>query len=562
MSTEGYDFVIVGSGSAGSVLAARLTEDPACRVCLIEAGGPGRDPLLRIPLMTGLILRGRRHNWCYETEPVPGLNGRRCALPRGKVLGGSSMINGMVYTRGLPSDYDRWAQSGLSGWSFADLFPYFVKAEDCADGAEGWHGRGGPMTVARRGEPSSPLFDVFLEAAVAAGQPRTDDFNGPDPHGVGLYHFSIRNGRRWSSRQAFLEPAMSRRNLTILTGTTVRKVEFEGSRAVGVTIGREGRKRRISAAREVVLCAGTIGSPHLLMLSGIGDAQALRDVGNPVIVDRPEVGRNLQDHVLVRVIYRCTKAVTLHNLTRPDRGAMAILRAMLFGTGPGATFPLEAGGFLKSDMALDLPDLQVHFMSGTGSGSLRWNPFTRPQPGIDGHGFMANVSVMRPLSRGSISLKSIRPEDPPAIQPNYLAERGDLETLKAGVRRLREIFAAEAFDPWRGEELSPGPGVGDGQIEEWLRGNAETMHHAVGTCRMGEDPGSVVDSSLRVRGVEALRIADASVMPSISSANTHAPTVMIAEKAADLLRGEAPPDRWDPRDGPTTATGRTATGLQ
>lgn len=543
-----FDTVVVGAGSAGCVLAARLSEDSGRRVCLIEAGGRGRDPLLRVPLMTGLLLRGRRHNWSYETEPVPGLGGRRSGWAKGRVLGGSSAINGMVYVRGLPQDYDAWAQRGLAGWSFADLFPYFVRAEDCADGAPGWHGAGGPMTVSRR-PPSNPLFDVFRAAARDAGWPETDDFNGPAPAGIGRYHFSIRDGRRWSSRQAFLDPAMGRPNLTVITDAGVGRVTIADGRATGVEVARRGGAETVGAG-EVVLCAGAVASPQLLMLSGIGPADALAAHGLRCRVDSPEVGRNLQDHVLVRVSHACLKPVTLHRLTRPDRGALALARALLLGTGPASTFPLETGGYLASDRALDGPDLQVHFLPGTTTGAVRWNPFARPASAAEGHGFMANVSLMRPLSRGFVALRSADPADPPVIQPNYLAEPGDVAKLRAGVRILREIFAQAAFDGWRGDELQPGEAVrSDAALDAWIRATADTVYHACGSCRMGADDRAVVDGALRVRGVDGLRVADASVFPAIPSNNTHAPTVAVAEKAADLIRGRPAPPPHDPRDG-------------
>lgn len=530
-----FDYVIVGAGSAGCVLANRLSADSSSRVLLIEAGGRDSNPLLRVPILTGHWLRGRRHNWCYETEPQPGLDGRRVAWPRGKVLGGSSAINGMVYTRGLRSDYDTWAQAGLSGWSYDDVLPYFRRSEDRDRGEDEFHGAGGPLAVFRP-ESGNPLFDAFLDASAQAGYPRTDDFNGEKQEGFGRYDFNIRGGRRNSSATAFLDPARTRPNLAIWTGCQASRIVLKDGAATGVELIRNGARETVTARREIVLSGGVVNSPQLLMLSGIGPADALRQHGIEVARDLPGVGRNLQDHVLARVQYACLQPVTLHDLRRPDRAAAAVLRAVLFGTGPGAAFPLLCGGFFRSRPELDAPDLQCHFLPGLSSGSLRLNPFGGRDT-LDRHGFMANVYQLRPLSRGAITLRSADPSEPPAIQPNYLSEEADRRTLRDGVRALRRIFAQPVLDEFRGEELSPGPETeSDDQIDAWLRETAGTVFHPVGTCKMGGDALAVVDGELRVRGIGGLRVADASVMPRITSSNTHAPTVMIAEKASDMIR--------------------------
>ncbi len=544
--TAEFDYIVVGAGSAGCVLASRLSEDSDVRVLLLEAGPGNLDPLLRVPLMAGAMFRGRRYNWSYVTEPVPGLNGRRVAWARGKVLGGSSAINGMVYSRGLPSDFDGWAQSGLAGWSFDDVLPYFRRSEDFGGVPDERHAAGGPLPVTRRERPSSPLFDAYIEAGRQAGHPVTDDFNGPRPEGFGLFHFNIRDGRRVSSADAFLRDARSRPNLAIWTRAHAARVLFEGNRAVGVRVRRSGRPRDVRAGREIVLSGGVVNSPQLLMLSGIGAADHLRDHGIDVVADRPQVGRNLQDHVLVRVQYAATEPITLARLDRVDRAVFAVVRAMLFGTGPGSGFPLEAGAFLKSDPALDLPDLQSHFAPALSTGQPRRNPFAMSTATAEGHGFTANVCPMRPFSRGEIRLADAHPLSPPAIQPGYLSHPDDMERLKRGVALLRDVFAQPAFDPFRGRELSPGGDVRrDADVEAWIRRTADTMFHPAGTCRMGADDGAVVDGELRVRGVEGLRVADASVFPSLTSSNTHAPSVMVAEKAADLVCGRSPgrPDR-------------------
>jgi choline dehydrogenase len=536
-----YDHIVAGAGSAGCVLARRLSDDPSCRVLLLEAGGRDWNPLLRVPLMTGLLLRGRHANWFHHTEPESNLTGRRIFWPRGKVLGGSSAINGMVHTRGLPSDYDSWAQTGLRGWSFDDLLPYFMRSEDNRGGASAHRGKGGPLPVTRPGN-AHPLYDAFLDAGAQAGHKRSADFNGPDPEGVGRYDFNIRAGSRWSSARAFLDPVRGRANLTVVTRAHVDRVIVESGRATGIEAIVAG-KRTTFRARSIVLSLGTVGSPCVLMRSGIGPAGELRALGVPVTVDAPEVGRNLQDHLLARVEHVCTKPVTLHATMRGDRAAVALLQALVFGTGPAATFPLEVGGYLRSDPALDAPDLQSHFLPGLSTAALRL-PFLRKVTARhNGHGFFANVYQLRPESRGRIAIRSADPFAEPVIEPNYLSSPADRRVLREGIKRLREIFAQPAFDEYRGPELAPGPGVrSDSQIEAWLAATAESVFHPVGTARMGVDPRSVVDGELRVRGLDGLRVADASVMPRMPSANTHAPTVMIAEKAADLIQGLAKPD--------------------
>jgi choline dehydrogenase len=536
---DSADFIVVGAGSAGCVLANRLSADPGNRVLVLEAGGSDWNPLLRVPLMTGLLLRGGYANWGFVTEPEPQLDRRRLSWPRGKVLGGSSSINGMVHVRGLPSDYESWAQRGLRGWSFADCLPAFKRMEAWEGGADDWRGGDGPLPVTRPPQ-TNPLFDAFIEAGRAAGHPVTRDFNGPEPEGFGRYDFAIRDGQRWSAARAYLAPARGRPNLVVLTRALLLRVLFEKRRAVGVEVLQRGRVLRLRAEREVILSGGTIGSAMALMHSGIGDADALRALGIPVVADRKEVGRNLQDHLLVRVEHACTQPITLHALTRADRAAIALLRAMLFGTGPAASFPIAAGAYLKSDPALDAPDLQSFLLPGLSSAALRLPFLPRATPRHDGHGFFANVYQMRPESRGTLALRSADPRDPPLIRPNHLSSPRDLIVLREGVKRLREVFAQAPMDPFRGPELSPGPAVRtDAEIEAFIRRTAESVYHCTGTCRMGADEASVVDARLRVRGVEGLRVADASVMPTIPSTNTAAPTMMVAERAAEfILSGE------------------------
>ena len=531
------DFIIVGAGAAGAVLAARLSEDRGVSVILLEAGGKARGPLFSVPLMTGVLLRSTIANWSYATEPEAELGGRRIRWPRGKGLGGSTAINGMVYMRGLPSDFDRWAQAGLSGWDWDSVLPAFRRSEDNAIGDPQWHGRGGPMRVSRR-TLGHPLFHAFLDGAVAAGHPRTDDFNGAMPDGAGPYDFTIAAGRRVSTARAFLDPARGRPNLTVRTRALVTRVSIENGRATGVMLLENGRETLLRARREVILCGGTVNSPQLLMLSGIGPADHLRAHGIAVRADLPGVGQNLQDHLLIRVMHATDRRDTIDRLRRADLAAVAGLQAWVFGTGPAASFPIEVGGLFRSHPDLDLPDLQASFMPGLSSATIRL-PFAGMSRTTDpGTGFFANIFQMRPASRGAITLASADPHQPPRIQPRYLSAAPDRTVLREGVRRLREIFATAPFDTFRGAELAPGAHLrSDAELDEFIATTAESVYHPVGTCRMGgdHDAGAVVDPSLCVRDIAGLRVVDASVMPTITSSNTAAPTIMIAERAADLI---------------------------
>ena len=526
------DVIVVGSGSAGAVVAGRLAAETDAQVLLIEAGGRDRNPLFRVPLMTGVLLRGRYANWFYHTEPEPGLAGRRLFWPRGRVLGGSSAINGMVWTRGLPSDYDAWAQRGLQGWGWDEVLARYRRIEAHPGGTTDLHGGDGPQRLSAQ-DGLNPLSQAFLDAGRQAGHRLTDDFNGENPEGVGRYDFTIAAGRRLSAAGAWLAPNRGRPNLRILTGAHALRVLLEGGRAAGLELAK-GHERITARAKEVVLSAGTVNTPQILMLSGIGPADHLAEHAIPVLHDLPGVGQGVQDHLLVRVEHDCTEPVTLHNLLRADRAALALGRAMLFGTGPAARFPLEAGAFLRSDPALDMPDLQAHFLPGRSTAAVRL-PF-RKGTGPEGHGFFANIYQMRPESRGAIRLRSADPFAPPAITAGYLSAPRDIVVLRAGVRRLREIFAQSAFDRWRGAEVRPGVDVqSDADLDAWICGHAESVFHPVGSCRMGSDALAVTDAALRVHGIDGLRIADASVMPALTSCNTHAPTTMIGMHAADLL---------------------------
>ena len=533
---ESFDYIICGAGSAGCVLAARLSEDPTIRVLVLEAGGSDWNPIFKIPMLTGTLLRNRYANWFYHTEPEPNLEGRKLFWPRGKVVGGSSTINGMVYVRGLPIDFDTWAQSGLPSWSSDRVLPYFKRSENYEGGGGAVHGDSGPLRTSRP-PPLSPVSDAFVAAGQQAGYPHTDDFNGANPEGFGRYDFNISGGQRWSTARAFLAPARARPNLRVVTRAQALRIVFDGNRATGVDVRVGGRGERFTATREVVLCGGVVNSPQLLMLSGVGDAEALRRLGIPVVLDLPGVGKNIQDHVLIRVEYACTQPVTLHSLMRVDRAGLAFFNALLFKRGPMSRFPLEVGAYLRSDPALDTPDIQSHFLPGLSTATLRLPGLRVPPKRHDGHAFFANAYQMRPESRGEITLASADPLAAPSIRPNFLSALKDRLVLRRAVQILRDVFAQPAFDAYRGAELAPGPDVkSDAEIDAWIRRTADCVYHCVGTCRMGKGADAVVDEELRVHGLQGLRVVDASIMPNVTSSNTHATVIMIAERAADFIR--------------------------
>ncbi len=537
-----YDYIVVGAGSAGCVLANRLSADPERSVLLVEAGGRDRNPLFRLPLLMGRLFHSGLYNWRYHTEPVPSLGGRSLYWPRGKVLGGSSTINGMIYVRGNRHDYDRWAQMGLEGWSYDDVLPAFRRSEDHIEREDDYHGTGGELTVCRA-RSRNPLFDAFVEAGGQAGHPLNDDFNGAEQEGFGRYDFTIRRGRRCSASLAFLRPVRRRRNLTVAADHAVRRVTIERGRATGIEVQQGGAVRTVHAKREVILCAGVVNSPQLLMLSGIGPADELARHGIDVVHERPGVGRNLQDHVDCVLSYAATKPVTLYRDLRADRLLRAVVEGLLFGRGVATTFPYEGGAFLKSREDLLAPDIQVHFMPALeNAANLHFpSPFRR-QPVEAKHGFSLRVGPLNPESRGTVSLRSADPADAPLIQPNYLQSEADRRTIVAGIRMVRAVVSQPAFDAYRGPELAPGPALqSDAELAAWLDANAMTTFHPVGTCRMGTDPMAVVDARLAVHGIARLRVADASVMPVIASGNTNAPAIMIGEKAAEFIRAATPP---------------------
>ncbi len=527
-----YDYIIVGAGSAGCVLANRLSADPSRRVCLLEAGPEDTSPWIHIPVGIFFTMRSKTLNWGYTTEPQPHLRQRRLFWPRGKTLGGCSSSNAMVYTRGHRRDYDAWATSGNQGWSYADLLPLFKRSQHQERGPSEYHGTGGPLNVADPRQRSA-ISEVFIRAATEVGYPRNDDFNGPEQEGVGFYQVTQKDGRRCSSARAYLHPIRQRPNLTVITNALASRILFQGRRAVGVAyLDRVGNTVELQARLEIVLSGGAINSPQLLLLSGVGPRAELERHGIPLVRELPGVGQNLQDHLDVIVAHR--------DLRRASYGfALSFLPTLLesiveyrrHGRGFLTSNLAEVGGFVKSDPTLPLPNLQYHLTSTIldDHGRRIWG----------GYGYSLHVCDLRPKSRGYLALKSADPRDPPLIQPNYLSHPDDLETLLAGVKTCRKILAAPAFGGYRGEELFPGAAVqSDDELREFIRRRAETIYHPVGTCKMGHDPLAVVDDRLRVHGVRGLRVVDASIMPTLIGGNTNAPVMVIGEKAADLMLAE------------------------
>ena len=533
-----YDYIIVGAGSAGCVLANRLSANPALSVCLVEAGPTDNSPFIRVPLGIIHMMMSRRLNWKYYSVPQRQLDNRRLYYPRGKTLGGSSASNAMVYTRGHAADYDHWAALGNRGWSHAEVLPFFMRAEHHEAGPSAFHGVGGPLNVAPQRSPNL-LSRVFVTAAVEAGYASNPDFNGPIQEGVNCYEVTQKNGERWSVARAYLHPVRKRANLTVLTGARAIRIRLEGKRAAGIDYLRTGRVANAMARREVLVAGGAINSPQLLMLSGIGPRDALEPHGIAVRHLLPGVGRNLQDHLDALVVHRATRPVSLGiSLATVPAQFRHLFDYLVHRRGPLTSNSAEGGGFVRSSAAVVIPDLQFHFTPAHLDGharNLRSALFT-----LLGHGYALHACVLRPKSRGRVTLRSADPTDDPLIDPDFLSHPDDLPLMVKGVRAARAVLAAPAFDPFRGEEIFPGNAVqSDADIADFVRRKAESIYHPVGTCKMGRDDMAVVDDMLRVHGVAGLRVVDASIMPTLVGGNTSAPTVMIGEKAADLILADA-----------------------
>lgn len=528
MAISEYDYIIVGAGSAGCVLANRLSALPNHRVLLLEAGGRDWNPFIHMPAGLARLVQQRAINWNYETEPEPELEGRRLYWPRGKVLGGSSSINAMCYIRGQAEDYDDWAAAGNPGWRYDDVLPYFKRAMDQERGASKYHGVGGPLTVSNL-RHTNPLSRVFIEAAEACGFAKNDDFNGAYQEGFGFYQVTQRNGRRCSTAVAYLEPARERDNLHVHVRAMVEEVLFDGRRVRGLRYQHQGRSVEVALRGELLLAAGAINSPQLLMLSGIGPADHLRGMGIPVVHDLPGVGAHLQDHLDICTLQRCTQKITYDQINEISVG----LNYWVTHSGIGSSNIAEAGGFVRSRLAEDdRPDIQMHFVPA------QLDDHGRNR--LPGHGFTVHACALRPRSRGRLLLSSLDPLAAPHIHANYLSDPYDRAMMLECVKLSRQLLASAPFDAYRGDEIFPGNAAqSDAELMNFIRRKAESIYHPVGTCRMGPDELSVVDHELRVHGIDGLRVVDASIMPALVSGNTNAPTIMIAEKTSDLLLGQS-----------------------
>ncbi|OXS99587.1 choline dehydrogenase [Notoacmeibacter marinus] len=530
------DYVIIGSGSAGAAMAYRLSEDGKHSVIVLEYGGTDAGPFIQMPAALSYPMSMARYDWGYRSEPEPHLGGRRLATPRGKVVGGSSSINGMVFVRGHAMDFDHWRDSGASGWGYADVLPYFKRMESWHGGngkGSAWRGTDGPLHVSR-GPRANPLFDAFLEAGSQAGFPLTPDYNGEQQEGFGPMEQTVWKGRRWSTANAYLRPALKRKNLQLIR-CLARKIVIEDGRATGVEIERRGRIENVTANREVIIAASSINSPKLLMLSGIGPAAHLAEHGIDVVADRPGVGQNLQDHLELYIQQACTQPITLYKHWNLFSKALLGAQWLFFKKGLGASNQFESAAFLRSKPGVQYPDIQYHFLPI----AVRYDG----QAAAEGHGFQAHVGPMRSKSRGEVTLRSADPKDDPRIVFNYMSHEDDWADFRHCIRLTRDIFAQPAFDPYRGREIQPGNAAqSDEALNDHIRDHAESAYHPCGTCRIGaaDDPMAVVDPECRVIGVDGLRLADSSIFPRITNGNLNGPSIMVGEKAADHILGRTP----------------------
>ena len=532
--TGTFDYIIIGAGSAGCVLANRLTEDPSCKVLVLEFGGSDKSIFIQMPTALSIPMNGTKYNWKYMTLPEPGLDGRRVHCPRGKVIGGSSSINGLVYMRGHARDFDEWAELGARGWGYANCLPYFQRAENWQDGGDSYRGDAGPLATNAGNKMKNPLYRAFVDAGREAGYITTEDPNGYMQEGFGAMHMTVKDGVRWSTANAYLRPALKRQNVSLVKGFA-RRVVIENQRAVGVEIEAHKKIQLVKARREVIVAASSINSPKILMLSGIGPAAHLQENGIEVIADRPGVGANLQDHLELYIQQESTQPITLNSVLNPFSKALIGARWLFFKSGLGATNHFEAAAFVRSAAGVDYPDIQYHFIPA----AVRYDGKAVART----HGFQAHVGPMRSKSRGTVTLRSPDAWAKPVIRFNYMAHPDDWTEFRHCIRLTREIFGQAAFDAYRGKEISPGSHVqSDEDLDAFIRDHAESALHPCGTCRMGraDDRKSVVDPECRVIGVEGLRVADSSVFPRVTNGNLNAPSIMTGEKAADHILGRTP----------------------
>lgn len=531
--SESFDYIIVGAGSAGCVLANRLTEDPETSVLLLEYGGSDRSIFIKMPTAFSIPMNMKRFNWYYMSEPEPYLDGRRVHCPRGKVLGGSSSINGLVYVRGHAHDFDQWAEEGATGWDYKHCLPYFRKSESFKFGGDEFRGEDGPLHTNNGNNMENPLYRAFVEAGVQAGYEETNDPNGHLQEGFGPMHMTVRNGGRWSAADAYLKPVLSRPNLRLVTRAMTKSIILDGKRATGVTYEQGGTLHTAHCDREVIVSSGPIGSPHLLQCSGMGPGNVLRDAGVEVKHELSGVGENLHDHAEVYIQYKCKEPLTLNTRMDPLSRLMIGMRWILFRDGLGATNHFEAGGFIRSEKGLRWPDIQYHFLPA----AVRYDG-KKP---VKGHGFMALTGPNKPKSRGHVRIKSGDIKNHPAVLFNYLEREEDREGFRKCLRLTREIVGQPAMDPYVDGEISPGPEVRtDEEIDAYVREALESAYHPCGSCKMGTDDKAVVDPELRVHGVSGLRVVDSSTFPVVPNGNLNAPTMMLAERSADLIRGREP----------------------